>query len=150
MQVKITDGQVAVFPYSVGQLRKDNPNVSFPKTPSAQVLANWGVYNVKPTAQPSYDKATEAIVRANPVLVDGEWTEVWEVQTVSADEQAARLASQERDMRSQRDRKLAESDWTQVADEPVDKAAWATYRQALRDVPSQAGFPWDVSWPTQP
>lgn len=150
MQVKITDGQVAVFPYSVGQLRKDNPNVSFPKTPSAEVLANWGVYNVTPTAQPSYDKATEAVVRANPVLVDGAWTEVWEVQTVSAEEQASRLASQERDMRFQRDRKLAESDWTQVADAPVDKAAWATYRQALRDVPSQAGFPWNVSWPTQP
>jgi hypothetical protein len=30
------------------------------------------------------------------------------------------------------------------------KVAWATYRQALRDVPSQAGFPWEVQWPTQP
>lgn len=53
-------------------------------------------------------------------------------------------------MRQQRDYLLSRSDWTQVADAPVDKAAWATYRQALRDVPSQAGFPWTINWPTQP
>ena len=46
--------------------------------------------------------------------------------------------------------KLTESDWTQVADAPVDQAAWATYRQALRDIPSQAGFPNEVTWPTEP
>ena len=38
-------------------------------------------------------------------------------------------------MRLHRDRLLAESDWTQTADAPVDKAAWAAYRQALRDFP---------------
>ena len=59
-------------------------------------------------------------------------------------------AQQAASVRSQRTQKLAESDWTQVADAPVDKAAWATYRQALRDVTTQAGFPWEVEWPTQP
>ena len=59
---------------------------------------------------------------------------------------AAKIAS----VRSQRNQKLTETDWTQVNDAPVDKAAWATYRQALRDVPTQSGFPWDVTWPTQP
>jgi hypothetical protein len=39
-------------------------------------------------------------------------------------------------MRYQRDRLLAASDWTQVADAPVDRQAWATYRQALRDFPA--------------
>lgn len=39
---------------------------------------------------------------------------------------------------------------TQVADAPVDKAAWATYRQALRDITAQQGFPWNVTWPEQP
>jgi len=39
-------------------------------------------------------------------------------------------------MRIQRDRLLAESDWTQVADAPVNRQAWATYRQALRDLPA--------------
>jgi hypothetical protein len=45
---------------------------------------------------------------------------------------------------------LKESDWTQVADAPVDQSAWADYRQALRDVPQQSGFPQEVVWPTKP
>ena len=45
---------------------------------------------------------------------------------------------------------LVQSDWTQVADAPVDQAAWATYRQALRDIPEQAGFPNTINWPTEP
>jgi hypothetical protein len=53
-------------------------------------------------------------------------------------------------IRNQRNTKLSESDWTQVADAPVNKAAWATYRQALRDVTAQAGFPWTIDWPTIP
>ena len=52
--------------------------------------------------------------------------------------------------REKRNALLAECDWTQVADAPVDKAAWASYRQALRDVPSQPGFPYNVIWPEVP
>ena len=52
--------------------------------------------------------------------------------------------------RIERNARLAESDWTQVADAPVDKAAWATYRQALRDITTQDGFPGSIEWPTQP
>jgi len=53
-------------------------------------------------------------------------------------------------VRLKRDRLLSASDWTQVADAPVDQAAWATYRQALRDIPDQVGFPENVTWPTKP
>ena len=53
-------------------------------------------------------------------------------------------------VRGKRDRLLSASDWTQVADAPVDQAAWAEYRQALRDVPSQDGFPHSVVWPVSP
>ena len=53
-------------------------------------------------------------------------------------------------VRERRDLLLARSDWTQLPDAPVDAAAWATYRQALRDVPQQDGFPASVAWPTQP
>tara|TARA_B110000467_G_scaffold25763_2_gene23165 strand:+ start:2396 stop:2788 length:393 start_codon:yes stop_codon:yes gene_type:complete len=52
--------------------------------------------------------------------------------------------------RAERDSFLTASDWTQVADAPVDQAAWATYRSLLRDVPQQAGFPNTVTWPTKP
>jgi hypothetical protein len=54
------------------------------------------------------------------------------------------------EVRAKRNQLLSASDWTQVADAPVDKAAWATYRQALREIPQQEGFPATVVWPTQP
>lgn len=54
------------------------------------------------------------------------------------------------EVRAERNKLLSESDWTQVLDAPVDQTAWAAYRQALRDVPSQAGFPWTVDWPVAP
>lgn len=53
-------------------------------------------------------------------------------------------------IRMERNDILSGSDWTQVADAPVDQAAWAEYRQALRDIPQQAGFPHDVAWPVKP
>lgn len=53
-------------------------------------------------------------------------------------------------VRAERNLRLANSDWTQLPDAPVDQAAWVVYRQALRDVPAQAGFPANVIWPTQP
>lgn len=52
--------------------------------------------------------------------------------------------------RAQRNALLADCDWTQLADAPVDAAVWATYRQALRDVPAQSGFPTEISWPIPP
>lgn len=53
-------------------------------------------------------------------------------------------------VRAQRNQLLADSDWTQVADAPVDQAAWAEYRQALRNIPQQSGFPLSVDWPDRP
>lgn len=58
-----------------------------------------------------------------------------------------------RDARAKRKKLLAESDWTQVSDAQLldgTKQAWATYRQALRDVPQQAGFPDSITWPSEP
>ncbi len=74
--------------------------------------------------------------------------------TTAADNEAAYKAAkdteQAKSVRQQRTEKLKDSDWTQVADAPVDQAAWAEYRQSLRDVTTQAGFPWTIEWPTQP
>jgi len=53
-------------------------------------------------------------------------------------------------VRADRNARLAATDWTQIADSTADKPAWSTYRQALRDVPSQAGFPQSVTWPQEP
>lgn len=53
-------------------------------------------------------------------------------------------------IREERNDLLSESDWTQLADAPVDQTAWATYRQELRDLTNQTGFPTTVNWPTKP
>jgi hypothetical protein len=81
-----------------------------------------------------------------PVFTDGE--------TSAAEQEAAykavKDAEQATSVRASRGDKLKDSDWTQVADAPVDKAAWVTYRQELRDISAQTGFPWTIEWPTQP
>lgn len=53
-------------------------------------------------------------------------------------------------VRAERNRLLAECDWTQLEDAPFDKQAWAKYRKALRDITKQAGFPGSVVWPVPP
>lgn len=66
-------------------------------------------------------------------------------------DKAANLIRKKFLARQERDQKLVETDWTQAADvSQVIKDKWAPYRQALRDVPQQAGFPDNVTWPTKP
>jgi hypothetical protein len=58
-----------------------------------------------------------------------------------------------RNVREDRAQALSQCDWTQVPDAPLtaeQKAAWAAYRQELRDLTTQEGFPWNVTWPTKP
>jgi hypothetical protein len=55
-----------------------------------------------------------------------------------------------RDLRRFRNERLVESDWSQLADAPVDRAVWAAYRQALRDLPSNTVDPARPNWPEKP
>ena len=91
--------------------------------------------------------------------IDGKWFTkyilgpVFTGDTAAADEAEYRSlkdAGQAKVVRDERNHKLSACDWTQLADSIADKTAWATYRQALRDIPSQTGFPWVIDWPTQP
>jgi hypothetical protein len=88
-----------------------------------------------------------------PIFTDRAATEDEPAKTAAeleAEYKAMKDAEQAKSVRTSRGDKLKDSDWTQVADAPVDKAAWATYRQALRDITGQDGFPWTITWPTQP
>jgi hypothetical protein len=64
--------------------------------------------------------------------------------------QQIKIEARAKSVRDDRNTRLSDSDWTQVADAPVDQTAWAAYRQALRDISDQEGFPWTINWPTQP
>lgn len=65
-------------------------------------------------------------------------------------EEIAALAPKPDDIRATRNTLLAASDWTQLPDAPVDQTAWSAYRQALRDITDQEGFPANVVWPVPP
>jgi hypothetical protein len=85
-----------------------------------------------------------------PQLVDGAWTMTKTVVDKDAEQIAADTASKSVEVRNKRNELLSSSDWTQVLDAPVDRTTWANYRQALRDITDQAGFPFSVVWPSQP
>ena len=86
-----------------------------------------------------------------PVFTD---TTVDGVTTTAAEAEAAykatKDAEQAKNVRTSRNDLLAKCDWTQLADSTADKTVWATYRQMLRDVTVQDGFPWNVTWPEAP
>lgn len=94
--------------------------------------------------------------RSGVEQVDGKWYTKYILGPVFTDNEqeaaykAMKDAEQAANVRHTRNEKLKDCDWTQLADSPVDKAAWATYRQALRDITAQAGFPWTVDWPVAP
>jgi hypothetical protein len=141
LYVKVSNGSVQ-FPYTIGQLRKDNPNTSFPTYITEATLANYSVFPVTEVAAPVVDPLTQRHEQTTPAQVDGKWTQVWQVIGLPEDQAAANV-------RAERDRRLADTDWTQVLDAPVDRTAWAAYRQQLRNVPQQESFPFNVVWPTQ-
>lgn len=123
------------------------PATSFPAGgPSDSFLAEQGA--VKVNLFKAHDRATQKLVPCDP-YVEGDWAYTVEVADKTAEEIAADTSSQAANVRAQRDRLLAACDWTQLADAPVDKEAWATYRQALRNLPDQEGFP-NVDFPNDP
>lgn len=151
MYVKALNGVVERFPYSPTDLIRENPSTSFPGAMlSNDVLEEWGVFQVEATPQPQFNDRTHRIEQVEPEFVGGSWEQRWKVTALTAAEVAATEAAQAQGVREQRNQALKDTDWTQVADAPVDKAAWAAYRQALRDITAQQGFPWEVQWPEQP
>jgi hypothetical protein len=148
MYAKITNGTVEKFPYSLGQLRKDYPNVSFPKNPSKETLAKWGMLPVDTAPQPSFDSATQNCDRTNPALQNGKWVETWSVTNATQEQIAERRANKETEIRNERNRLLAETDWRFRSDMNPSQA-WIDYCQALRDLPQIEGFP-NVEFPQAP
>ena len=148
MQVRIrTTGQV-MYESEFRAYTKANGGPSW-ETTTTEILDKLGADVVfeGPQASPTRYQVSFA---DGVEQTGGKWYTKWSVADMSAEAIAAKDAEQAASMRKQRDEKLAECDWTQVDDAPVNKAAWATYRQALRDVTAQSGFPWTVEWPDAP
>jgi len=152
---------------TVSQFKASQPNTSFPKQITTEVLDSYGYDAVlngpAATVTAPYGVSTRSGVEevsgqwftkfiAGPVFTDT--TDSEGVVTSAADNEAAYKAGVDSKaataVRTTRTQKLTESDWTQLADSTADKAAWATYRAALRDLPSAEGFPHNITWPTEP
>lgn len=107
---------------------------------------------------PQFDPNLQRCLQKPPEQRDGKWFMVWEVALISESVviippeviETPESLEMAKNVRIDRNQRLSICDWTQLADAPVDKAAWAAYRQSLRDITKQAGFPWAVTWPQQP
>lgn len=98
-----------------------------------------------------HDRLTQKLVPCDPVLENG-WVYKVAVADLTAEEIQSSKDSAMNQIRATRNTLLASCDWTQISDSTADKTAWATYRQALRDLPSTiTGDPRTFSdWPHNP
>ena len=142
------------------------PNTSMPQQLTEDLINDFGADVVFEGPQASGGTVYQYSQRQGVEQINGKWYTKYVlgpvftdritdgVTTTAAEQETAykamKDAEQAKAIRTQRGEKLKDSDWTQVADAPVDKEAWVTYRQALRDISTQTGFPWSVEWPTQP
>lgn len=145
------DGNLERYPYTLTDLRRDNPRTSFPKNISTETAATFGCVPVTPASAPAADHTKNFVRSAQQV--DGAWQEQWVESDATADEITERLTAKSAEVRNQRNQLLSDSDWTQIPDSPLsesDKTAWATYRQQLRDLSAASGFPYTMTWPAEP
>jgi len=152
MYVKITNGTVDTYPYNIGQLRRDNPQTSFPKKIPNEMLESYGVYTVVYTDMPSIDYRTQKTEQeATPTLVDGSWTVGWTTTDKTAEEIQQYDNGVAASNRSKRNSLIAETDWWASVDLTMT-AEQTAYRQALRDITTHSNWPnlSDDDWPVKP
>jgi len=134
--------------YTPTDIKLAHKNISFA---TGEFCAPEGYMLVEETPQPAYDYRTHKIDVDGAIEVDGKMVRNWVVIELTQEEKDYILNNASDNIRSERDRKLIKSDWTQGKDIPAEVSTkWATYRQALRDIPSQPGFPWNITWPVEP
>lgn len=93
MYALIRDFKVIAYPYSVGDLRKDNPNTSFPMPMSDVELASFDILRIRTALPPAHDRLKQKAVESNPVMIDGIWTQVWSLVDLTSAESSAAFSS---------------------------------------------------------
>ena len=143
--------QIAILttPITVGDYRELFSNTSFGTSgPSDEFLTANNAKKV--TLFKAHDRLTQKLVSCAP-YDDGEFVSMAQVESLTADEIQAAKDSAMSQIRYQRNQLLKDCDWTQIADSTADKTAWATYRQALRDLPANITEPRTFAdWPHNP
>lgn len=124
------------------QFRLKHSNVSFPVELTDAALSDFG-YAILNYPSPLTPSNGNTIIDDGVECINGLWF-------VKYGETPIDSSILEQEVRMERNVKLAETDWTQVLDSPVDRDAWAAYRQELRDITNQVDFPFNVIWPNKP
>lgn len=160
MQIRLRTTGAVMYEGELRSYLKANDGPSFDQL-TPEVMEAIGVDAVLEGPQASGGTVYQTSVYGGVEQLDGKWYTKWNLgpiftdgETTAAEQETAykamKDAEQAKSVRTSRNDKLKDCDWTQIADATVDKAAWATYRQALRDIPAQAGFPWTIDWPDAP
>lgn len=102
MWAKVLDGVVVDYPYGLAELRRDNPDTSFPAEMSQEALGAWGIVPVEARNPPDHDYITQDCARVLPTLENEAWVETWEITTIDAQEAANRRAEAVAAVESQR------------------------------------------------
>ena len=147
MQVRIRETGAVMYESEFRAYTKANGGPSWDTT-TTEILEALGADVVfeGPQAQPTRYQ----IAFADGVeQLDGKWYTQYSVADIDAEAIAIKDAEQAKNVRQQRDEKLKETDWRFRSDMNPSQD-WVNYCQALRDVPLQSGFPWEINWPTQP
>ena len=161
MEIRLRSTGEVMLEDQFRRYQKENGGPTWDRT-TDEVLEALGADVVFEGAQATGGTVYQYSMRAGVEQIEGKWYTKYILGPVFANTEDATAVEQEAtykaqkdaefaaNARNQRDTLLTQTDWTQVADAPVDKAAWAAYRQALRDVPQQAGFPVTITWPEKP
>jgi hypothetical protein len=135
------------------EFRSEHPNTSFPQVLTTEIIEYFGYDPVLEGPQPTLIPPYQYAQRDGVIEVNGQWFTHYIAVTPDDEQKAAMDAAQAASVRTERNRRLSESDWTRLDDTGLSvdlKAEWEVYRQSLRDISDQPGFPWDVQWPIAP
>jgi hypothetical protein len=158
MEIRIRESGQVMFESEFRAYAHENGGHAWDQT-TTEILDQLGADVVFEGPQATGGTVYQYSMRQGVELIGSNWHTkyvlgpIFTGETAAADEAAYKArkdAERAVIIRQERSTKLKDCDWTQAADSPVNKETWATYRQSLRDVPTQEGFPWTITWPTEP
>jgi hypothetical protein len=137
MHLKLTNG--VPEKYTLGQLRRDNPQTSFPKVIPDEILAGYDIFLYTRSVVPEYDSLTHNVIEGNFEKIRDTWSLPYVVT------QLPQIRAEE-NVRAKRNRALRNTDW-QFRSDMTPSQELIDYCKSLRDIPLQEGFPFSVVWP---
>lgn len=151
MLAYVKNNVIEEYPVSFVDLKNKFSSTSFPNSIEDFDLSFYSAVKVEDTEIPSINNETQKVSEGTPELVNGIWKQTWVVENLTETEKQRLTEEKKYTVRLRRNRLLTETDWTQSRDVTLDNDAdWTVYRQELRDITTQEGFPHNITWPTKP